>query len=73
MTYTFKISYISCQNCQAKVHCDECEKRLEEAIMRLSGVYGASLQIANKTLLVDGQLNEDTLVDALEDSGIFVE
>ena len=73
MTYTFKISYISCQNCQAKVHCDECEKRLEEAIMRLSGVHGASLQIANKTLLVDGQMDEDTLVDALEDIGIFVE
>ena len=73
MTYTFKISYISCQNCQAKVHCDECEKRLEEAIMRLSGIHGASLQIAIRTLLVDGQMDEDTLVDALEDIGIFVE
>ena len=55
------------------MHCEECEKRLEEAIMRLSGVHGASLQIANKTLLVDGQMDEDTLVDALEDVGIFVE
>ena len=73
MTYTFKISYISCQTCHAKVHCDECEKRLEDAIMRLSDVHGASLQIANKTLLVDGQMDEDALVDALEDIGIFVE
>ena len=73
MTYTLKISYISCQNCQSKVHCDECEKRLKEAIMRLSGIHGASLQIANKTLLADGQLDEDTLVDVLEDIGIFVE
>ena len=73
MTYTFKISYISCQTCHAKVHCDECEKRLEDAIMRLSDVHGASLRIANKTLLVDGQMDEDALVDALEDIGIFVE
>ena len=73
MTYTFKISYISCQTCHAKVHCDECEKRLEDAIMRLSGVHGASMQIANKTLLVDGQMDGDALVDALEDIGIFVE
>ena len=73
MTYTFKISYISCQSCQSKVHGEECEKRSEEAIMRLSGVHGASLQITNKTLLVDGQMDEDTLVDALEDIGIFVE
>ena len=73
MTCTLKISYISCQSCHAKVYCDECERRLEDAIMRLSGVHGASLQIANKTLLVDGQMDEDTLVDALEDIGIFVE
>ena len=73
MTYTFKISYISCQTCHAKVHCDECEKRLEDAIMRLSDVHGASLQITNKTLLVAGQMDEDTLVDALEDIGIFAE
>ena len=73
MTYTFKISYIGCQNCQAKVHCDECETRLAEAIMRLSGVHGASVHMAPKTALVDCQIDEDTLVDALEDIGIFVE
>jgi hypothetical protein len=48
MTYTFSISYIGCQTCQSKIHCDECEKRLEEAMMRLSGVKGASLQMAKK-------------------------
>ena len=41
--------------------------------MRLSGIHGASLQIVNKILLVDGQMDEDTLVDALEDIGIFEE
>ena len=73
MTYTFKISYIGCQSCQAKVHCDECEKRLIDAIMRLSGIHSASVQMARKALLVDGQLDEATLVDALEDIGIFAE
>lgn len=73
MTHTYKISYIACQSCQSKVHCDECEKRLEEAIMRLSGVHGASVQLSRKTLLVDGQTDEDTLLDALEDIGIFAE
>ena len=41
--------------------------------MRLSGVQGASVHMAPKTVLVDCQIDEDTLVDALEDVGIFVE
>ena len=41
--------------------------------MRLSGVHGASVQLAPKTALVDCQIDEDTLVDVLEDVGIFVE
>ena len=43
MTYTLKVSYVGCQTCHARVNCDECEKRLEEAMMRLQGVHGASL------------------------------
>ena len=73
MTHTFSISYIACQTCQSKIHCDECEKRLEEAMMRLSGVRGASLQMAKKELLIDADISKEDLADALEDLGIFAD
>ncbi len=71
MPYTFSVTYMACQTCQSKVHCDECEARLEEAMMRLSGVRSASLQIAKQELLVNAEQSEDDLLDALEDLGIF--
>ena len=38
MTHSLSISYLACQTCHAKVHCDECEKRLEEALEDL-GIF----------------------------------
>ena len=71
MPYTFSVIYMACQTCQSKIHCDECEARLEEAMMRLNGVRGASLQMARKELLIDAEQSEDDLLDALEDLGLF--
>jgi copper chaperone CopZ len=71
MPYTFSVIYMACQTCQSKIHCDECEARLEEAMMRLNGVRGASFQMARKELLIDAEQSEDDLLDALEDLGIF--
>ena len=72
MTHTLKISYISCQTCHAKVHCDECEKQLEEAIMRMQGTNGASVQMGPKQVLIDSELDGDTIEEVLEDLGIFI-
>ena len=72
MTHSLSISYLACQTCHAKVHCDECEKRLEEALMRMQGVNGASIQMAAKQALIDGLIDIDTLEEALEDLGIFI-
>jgi hypothetical protein len=71
MTYTLKVSYVGCQTCHARVNCDECEKRLEEAMMRLQCVHGASLMLPRKILLIDADQTEDELVEQLEDLGIF--
>ena len=73
MTYNLSISYIACQTCHARIHCDECEKRLEEALMRIQGVRGASIQMARKQILADADMNEDDLLDCLEEIGIFAE
>lgn len=71
MTYTIGITYVGCQNCQARVHCEECEERLSQMLMRLEGVNGAVVQIANKQLMIDGDIDYDTLEEALENVGIF--
>ena len=72
MTHNLSISYLACQTCHAKVHCDECEKRLAEALMRMQGINSASIQIAARQALIDGSIDADTLEEALEDLGIFI-
>ena len=71
MTYTIDISYVGCQSCQARFHCEECEERLSQMLMRLEGVNGAVVQIANNQLMIDGDIDRDILEEALENVGIF--
>lgn len=71
MTYTIDISYIGCQSCQARVHCEECEERLSQMLMRLEGVNGAVVQMANRQLMIDADLDRSALEEALEDVGLF--
>ena len=72
MTYTLPITYMACQTCKSRVNCDDCESCLESARMRISGIHGASVQIAKKELLIDTALDEGQLADCLEDLGVFV-
>jgi copper chaperone CopZ len=73
MLHTISVSYLPCQICHAKVNCKECEVRLEEALLRIQGVDGASVQMAVKQVQIDSSLNADTLEEALEDVGLFAE
>ena len=72
MTHRFPFFYTGCQTCQARVHCEECEERLSQMLMRLEGINGAVVQMANKQLAIDGDLDSGTLEETLEDLGIFV-
>ena len=72
MTHSFSITYLACQSCHAKVHCDECEKRLEDALMQMQGINGASVQMGPKQILVDGTMDADDLEEVMEDFGIFI-
>lgn len=33
MTYTYSVTYLPCQICNARIHCDNCECQLEKSIL----------------------------------------
>ena len=72
MPYTLPITYMACQTCKSRVNCDDCESCLESAMMRISGIHGASVQMAKKELRIDTSLNAAQVADCLEDLGVFV-
>ena len=71
MKYAF--TYLDCQKCKERIHCDHCEKRLTESLLRIRGIRSADIQMATKCLSVDTDQDADTLEEALEDLGIFIQ
>ena len=70
MKYTYDFTYLSCQSCTAKIHCDDCAAQIYERLIR--DVAAAEIDIAAKRIAIDaGSMDEDDLLDLLEDIGVF--
>lgn len=71
MKYEFDVSYMACQTCTSKIHCEKCEKEIEESMLKLDGVNEATIKIIEKRMVIDAEVDEDDLIDALEALGVF--
>ena len=74
MKFEFEFSYLKCQSCTAKIHCDDCSTELEERIGKMQGIDGISIDIQNKQLTIKTSvLDEDDLLDMLEEVSVFAD
>lgn len=71
MQYTTSVTYLTCQTCQAKIHCDECGKRLEETLHAIDGIRRIVVDLPNQRLEADSTLSVDDFAELLEDYGLF--
>lgn len=70
MEYEYDFTYLSCQSCTAKIHCDDCAAQIHERLAR--NVASARIDIAAKRICIDaGGMDEMDLLDLLEDIGVF--
>lgn len=73
MTANYSFTYLDCQKCTARIHCDECESRLAEALTRISRIHSVKLEMAKKQIVLGTELDPEELEEMLEDLGIFVQ
>jgi len=74
MKFEFDFSFLNCQSCSAKIHCDECRANLEERLGKMVGIDGVSIDIQNRHLSIGSNtLDEDDLLDMLEEVSIFAD
>lgn len=74
MVYEFLASYIECQSCKERVHCDQCESMRVEALMRMEGITGAEVNLARKYVSVEVEgISREDVESLLEDAGLFVD
>lgn len=74
MKLEYAITYLACQSCTAKIHCEKCAAELTERLQKQRGVSAVQIDIPARrmSLQADG-LDEMDLLDMLEDAGIFAD
>lgn len=74
MNYSFNITYLTCQSCTAKIHCENCAAELQEKLQQHNDIHVDKIDIPARSLRLQTQvLDEDDLLDLLEDAGIFAD
>ena len=74
MTRDYRFTYLSCQACAQRVHCDQCQAQITEMLMRLKGVQSVEINIVMKTMRVAFEgIRADDIEEVLENAGIFVD
>lgn len=73
MNHQVTFSYLACQTCQAKIHCDRCGEEVAGSLMNMDGVERVEMNMKAKSLVVSGDVDVDDLEIKLEDLGLLVD
>lgn len=71
MNHQIPFTYIPCQTCNAKIHCDQCADTVTETLLKLDGISGAVIDMKNKLASVECSMDRDDLEACMEDIGLF--
>lgn len=71
MNHAYTITYLKCQSCTAKIHCDACADEIEERLLK-EGVR-AAIDLPNRAARVETPMDEDELLDLMEEIGVFAD
>ena len=71
MNHRILFTYIPCQTCNAKIHCDQCAKEMTDSLLKLDGVSGVVIDMKNKVATVQCAMDRDDLEACMEDVGLF--
>ena len=71
MNCNYEITYLKCQSCTAKIHCEDCAAEIQERLLK-QGVK-AHIDIPNRAARIETGMDEDDLLDLLEEIGVFAD
>ena len=67
----FEFTLLKCQDCDAKIHCADCGREIEDRLL-LRGVR-ADADMQAKRLKTDSDMDRFDLLDLLEEIGVFAD
>lgn len=74
MTRDYRFTYLSCQACSQRVHCDQCQEQIAEMLLRIRGMQSAQINMAAKNMHIEFEdIDADDIEEILENAGVFVD
>jgi len=71
MNYNYAITYLKCQSCTAKIHCEACAREIQERLFKEA--VNAAIDIPNRIARIETRMDEDDLLDLMEEIGVFAD
>ncbi len=72
MEKTYAYSYLPCQFCVGKNHCDQCGEDIRQALMRVEGVHSVAMDVPARRLTVRFEGDPGEIEEAAESLGVFL-
>lgn len=63
---------MQCAFCSAKTRCEACGQALDAALMKKDGIHTAVVNVPDKSVRLEHDLDIDDLEEILEDVGLFL-
>lgn len=73
MIHQLFFTYLACQTCQAKIHCDQCGISLSQSLLQTNEIVQADFNMTSKMVTLASSLNLDEIEIRLEDLGILID
>ncbi len=71
MIYQFTVTLRGCGSCVSHSHCSTCCEQIAEDLLAKANIQAVSLGPLKKLLIITSPADEDSIVDLLDDMGIF--
>ena len=67
----YVVTYLKCQFCSGKIHCDQCSREVEERLLRTPGVQAAQVDLNHHMVRLEAEPEEAE--EILDDAGLFID
>ena len=70
---TYEFTYMKCQSCSAKIHCDACGEEVRQDLERFAELVVEQIDMKGKNITISSDaMLEDDILDEMERWGLFV-
>ena len=73
MDVQYAFTYLPCQTCTAKIHCEQCQADIARKLLEIDGVAAAEVNVPQRLIRIDSTgADPDEIDDEMDAIGVFL-